>query len=316
MDSSELYHVKQQFFLGAYHSLAEQPLPDPASPDYTPILVYKARAQIALDRPDLAAQLVPADTESVALRAVSALARFAAAPAGERDAALEELRDLCVEIEGDDGDADARERGAVRVLAGTAFARAGEVEEALETLGAGTTTENLEAVALTVHIYLSLSRADLARKELDRAKRWAEDDLLLQLIEASIGLAAGRDGYADADAFYTEQLANPSLSSPHLLTARGVTRLLRGEIAGAKSDFEEAVAQRGGAPDAETLAGMAVAAGLGTAKHAEADQLFSQLATAHPTHPMVVDVGRKAEQFDELCARFVVPPLPAAAAAA
>ena len=63
----------------------------------------------------------------------------------EADTALEELRDLCVEIEGDDVDASEREKGWVRVIAGTAFARAGELEEALETLGAEASTENLEA---------------------------------------------------------------------------------------------------------------------------------------------------------------------------
>jgi coatomer protein complex subunit epsilon len=71
-------------------------------------------------------------------------ANYISAPAGG-DAALEELRDLCVEIEGDDVEATEREKGWVRVVAGTAFARAGEIEEALETLGAESTTENLEA---------------------------------------------------------------------------------------------------------------------------------------------------------------------------
>ena len=50
-----------------------------------------------------------------------------------------------MEIEGDDGEVDEKEKGLVRVLAGTAFTRAGEIEEALETLGAGTQHENLEA---------------------------------------------------------------------------------------------------------------------------------------------------------------------------
>lgn len=60
---------------------------------------------------------------------------------------MEELRDLCVEIEGDDVDEDVSEKDkeVVKVLAGTAFVRAGEVEEALETLGAGTDMQNLEA---------------------------------------------------------------------------------------------------------------------------------------------------------------------------
>jgi len=130
------------------------------------------------------------------------------------------------------------------------------------------------SVAIIIQIYLSIHRPDLARKEFERAKRWAEDDLLLQLIEASIGLVTGKDSYADCHSFYTEQLANPSLSSPHLLTARGVTRLLRGEIAGAKSDFEEAVSQQGGHEDAETLAASVVTAGLGVVNKGEAEQLW------------------------------------------
>lgn len=66
------------------------------------------------------------------------------------------------------------------------------------------------------------------------------------------------------------------MTSPRLLTARGITRLLRGEIAAAKSDFEEAVEQQDNVADAETLAGMTVAAGLGTSKNAdtEAEALF------------------------------------------
>ncbi|OSD05493.1 hypothetical protein PYCCODRAFT_1432653 [Trametes coccinea BRFM310] len=317
MDSPELYHVKQQFTLGAYKSLVSLSLPDADSPDYIPTLVYQARAHLALDDPSAALALVPSDTENVALRAVAALSRYVTAeadPAKEeaRDAALEQLRDLCVEVEGDDEDVSEWEKGTVRVLSAIAFARAGEIEEALETLGAGGETHNLEAVAYTVQIYLSIHRPDLARKEFERAKRWAEDDLLLQLIEASIGLVTGRDAYADAHAFFSEQLANPSLTSPRLLTARGVARLLRGELSAAKSDLEEAAVQMGGKPDSETLGAQTVAAGLGAAKTAEADQLFGQLSTEHPGFPLVLDLERKAHLFDELATKFAVPPVAAA----
>ncbi|EIM80394.1 uncharacterized protein STEHIDRAFT_142827 [Stereum hirsutum FP-91666 SS1] len=308
MESSELYNVKQQFFLGAFKTLADLPLPEAESEDYIPILFYKARALIALGDSTAVSSLIPTDSENLALKSVAALAKYTSG-ADASDAALEELRDLAVEIEGDDADATDREKGWVRVVAGTAFARASEVEEALETLGVASSTENLEAVAVIVQIYLSIHRPDLARKEFERAKQWAEDDLLLQLIEASIGLATGKDGYSDCNSFYTEQLANPSLSSPHLLTARGVTRLLRGEIPEAKSDFEEAVSQQGGHEDAETLAASVVAAGLGGGKKTDAEQLWSRLATTFPTHPLVVDVNSKADLFDELAAKFDIPPL-------
>lgn len=122
-----------------------------------------------------------------------------------------------------------------------------------------------------MQIYLSIDRPDLAKKEYERALKWAEDDLLLQYIEAMIGLKTGTEKYSNTYSFYTEQIGNPSVSSPHLLTSRGVTRLLRGEISEAKSDLEEAMKSE---EDAETLAALVVAAGLTASKKGEADELF------------------------------------------
>ncbi|KAF8074860.1 coatomer complex protein [Lyophyllum atratum] len=311
MDSSELYHIKQQFVLGAYKSLVNLTLPDPNSPTYRPTLLYQARAHIALNDPKSALQLIPADSENVALKAAASLAKYvSASQSAEKDAIdapLEELRDLAVEIEGDDAESSEEEKALVRVLAGTAFARAGEVEEALETLGVD--TEDLEAVSVIVQIYLSINRPDLARKQFDRSKRWAEDDLLLQLIESTIGLVTGKDGYSNTSSFYTEQLGNPSLTSPHILTARGVTRILRNEIPEAKSDLEESLGQQ--KDDAETLAALVVAAGLGAMKKAETEELWTRFVSEHPDHPLVLDVSQKESLFDEYASKFEVPPLAA-----
>jgi coatomer protein complex subunit epsilon len=127
-------------------------------------------------------------------------------------------------------------------------------------------------VALIVQIYLSINRPDLAKKQFERSQRWAEDDLLLQSIEAMIGLVTGKDNYSNPLAYYTEQLGNPSLSSPHLLTSRGVTRILRGEVQEAKSDLEESLEQQKG--DAETEAAYVVSASLGGLKKAEAEEVW------------------------------------------
>jgi coatomer protein complex subunit epsilon len=129
---------------GTYKSLADHSLPDPNSPDYHRVLLYKTRALIALNQTTTALQLLSTAPETISVKAASALARYVAATedAG-KESSLEELRDLSVEIEGDDVDGDERDKALVKVLAGTAFARAGEIEEALETLG--TDTEDLEA---------------------------------------------------------------------------------------------------------------------------------------------------------------------------
>jgi len=268
-----------------------------------------------LNNHQAALQLVPSGTENVALKAVAALAKSVAAddPA-EKETTLEELRDLAVEIEGDDIAGTERDKATVRVLAGTAFARAGELEEALETLGAD--TEDLEAVSVIVQIYLSINRPDLAKKEFERSKRWAEDDLLLQLIESFIGLVTGKDGYHNPYTFYTEQLGNPSLSSPHVLTARGVTRILRNEFIEAKSDLEESLEQSKEDPDA--LAASAVASALSSTKKGETDskELWARLQAEHPKHPSVIDLAKKSELFDEAITKYTVPALALATAAA
>lgn len=267
--------------------ISQQPLPDVGSADYTPALLYKSRSLIALNDSKSALELIPGDSENVAVKAIAALARYvSSSEASASEAALEELRDLAVEIEGDDAEGSDRDKALVRVLAGTAFARAGEVEEALETLG--TETEDLEAlvffhktlhfshiscsVSVIVQIYLSINRPDLAKKQFERSKRWAEDDMLLQSIESMIVLATGKDNYTNPLSFCTEQLGNPSLTSSHLLTTRGVIRILRGEIQEAKSDLEESLEQQKGHSEAE--AAYVVAAGLGALKKSEAEDLW------------------------------------------
>ena len=138
---------------GAYNTLVSLPLPSESSPDYIPTLVYQARAHLALNNPSATLSLLPPDSEDVTIKGVSSLARYVAATAPTSsenseaaEAALEELRDLSVEIEGDDLEASEKDKWLVRVLAGTAFARAGEVEEALETLGLnGGNKESVEA---------------------------------------------------------------------------------------------------------------------------------------------------------------------------
>jgi len=112
----------------------------------------------------------------------------------------------------------------------------------------------------------------MAKKEFERCKQWAEDDLLLQLIESNIHLVTGKDSYNDTLNFYTEQLGNPSLTSPHILIARGVSRILRNEFTEAKSDLEEALSQQPG--DAETLAALVVAASF-SSKRKDAEELWS-----------------------------------------
>ena len=141
--------------------------------------MYNARAYIALNQPKSALELIPEDFENISLRAVASLARYVDAPDSTKaEAALEELRDLSVEIEAEDVDGSESDKALVKVLAATAFARAGEVEEALETLGSD--TEDLEACVafLILEIVISFSTwqcgSDRANISLDKPRRSGE----------------------------------------------------------------------------------------------------------------------------------------------
>lgn len=138
MDSDSLFHLKNQFFLGAYGALTSNPLPDQSSPDYLQTLLYTARSHIALgDTASALAILLENDSEP-SIRAIRALAHYIQGQ--DSTAALEELRDTSLEVEGEEGPLN----GLVKVVAATAFLREGETEEALATLGAGTGTKDVE----------------------------------------------------------------------------------------------------------------------------------------------------------------------------
>jgi coatomer subunit epsilon len=96
---------------------------------------------------------------------------------------------------------------------------------------------------------------------------------LLQTIESNIILVTGKDNYANSSSFYTEQLANPSLTSPYLLTARGVTRILQKDVQAAKSDLDEALVHQKN--DSDTLAALVVAGGLGAMKKNETEDAWT-----------------------------------------
>lgn len=301
---SDLYFIKQQFTLGAYPALLSLTLPDSSSPDYFPTLLYKIRAHLALGDNASALALVPTNTENVTLRAAAALAR------GEDG--LETLRDLSIEIEADEN-SEEWVKEMVQVLAATAFIRAGEIEEALETLRAA----GDEPAALLSQVYLSLARPALAQKALAPALKANPDALILQLAESTISLVTGSQGtsgepYAPALSFYNEQVANPSISSAPLLVGRAVVRILRGELSPAQSDLEEAesILERAKCDkgSSDMLAAMVVAAGLSGTKKSEADDLWNRLLKQHPSHHLVADISAKDILFDECASKFQVPP--------
>jgi len=311
-DSDSLFYLKNQFYLGSYKAVSQNPVPPKSSAEYLPTLLYTARSFIALNDPARALSLVPADVEPV-VRAIRALATYQQAKRSSSDveAFLDELRDLTIEAEaaaeegGEGSEQEGAGAGTVRVAAATAFIEEGELEEALTTLGAGTGVKDLECLYLIVQIYLSISRADLAKKEFALAKAnipSVSDSLLFALTEAAIGLATGGAPLISAYHIYDEQVSAPGSSqNANIIASKGVVELLRGHVTEALGSFDEALSVDPLCADA--LVGRAVGKQL-TAKQAEADEAFDVLKAALPSHPYIRDIDAKSALFDKLKGQY------------
>lgn len=76
----------------------------------------------------------------------------------------------------------------LNVIASEIFLKVHELEEALSVLGAGLGVKSIECVVTLIQIYLSINRLDLALNELNLAKSWSEDYVLLQISETWLNL--------------------------------------------------------------------------------------------------------------------------------
>ncbi|EMR11578.1 hypothetical protein PNEG_00022 [Pneumocystis murina B123] len=123
----------------------------------------------------------------------------------------------------------------VQVLGGHVLYREEQYEEALELLKGH--SENVEAVALIIQIFLKENQLKEAQKELEIARTWASDDIIIQLSEAWIDLYKG--GQAALNSFYIyEELAQTTPNSL-TLTGQAVAELQLGRL----EDAEETLAQ-------------------------------------------------------------------------
>jgi len=305
MDSDSLFYLKNQFYLGNYKHLCANPLPPTSDPDYLPTLAYTARSYIALKNYSGALSVLPPSDTSPAVKSLRSLANYFSNP-DENEPYLEELRDLSIEVEdGIENEVEGAGSGLVKVAAATAFFHEEEVEEALTTLGAGCKSRDLECVGLIVHIYLSISRADLAKKEYEAAKKWADDSLLIQIIEATIGLAVGSKTLQTAQYIYAEQASAPGSSdNAAIITAKAVSQIMLGQYSEAEATLNEALVVD--PKYDEALAAQVTLAEL-RGKSSESETALSLLEATHPEHPLVKDVLGKAASFDELAANFTVP---------
>ena len=242
------FDIQSLYYQNAYQGCimqAKKQAPNGVVDDVSLIrLVYAARSAVALNDFAQARQLLGDDAASPVAMSVLLLADYLeAAQTDPEDAAsmIEPLESLL----------DMTEPGElaseiVRYNVALAQYTAGNATSALETLGvtgAGGSCE-LECVALGVHILLAIHRLDLAEKEYMAVRQWGDDSLLVQFMEAWIGLVRG--GRSTQQAYYVyDELSQSSVvvNTPNMvptLVGKAVANAALSDSAGALATIQEA----------------------------------------------------------------------------
>ncbi|KAE8232202.1 hypothetical protein CF326_g2765 [Tilletia indica] len=311
------YQAQSLFYQGAYEGcIAAAANVNPATIDSDSqaraSLLYAARSHLALNNPAGALGLLPSSSDHKDAEAVRTLATFIQ---DEDVEALHTLSELLEEAE-ESGSEDADSLQTIRICSATAMFKDGDALGALETLSGA--QNQIESVALSVHILLSIHRPDLAQKQYEDARAWADDSLLIQLIEAWLGLSTGGRAAQQAYYVYDELAQNPSLAgSKNLVTVlTGKAAALAVQAKYAEADKILADAASLDPQNAHVLANRAaLAAHLSTTRSSDAaKEYIDQLRSVAPHHALIRDLDEKAQLFDDTAASIAASAPTAASA--
>ncbi|KAH7386099.1 coatomer subunit epsilon [Pyrenochaeta sp. MPI-SDFR-AT-0127] len=281
----ELINIHSAFHAGAYQQVIDFDTSSFSSSNALPIRILKLRSQIALGQAKsvstkLASEKTP-DLVAVKLLADS-----------------EQGKDIITQAQ-KLAEQHGQENLNVQLCVGIILEKVGETEAALELLSKH--QGSLDAVALIVQIHLQQNRTDLAAKEAQRARKWAQDSLLVNIAESWVGMREGGEKYQSA--FYVfEELATTSQSqSSHSLVAQAVSELHLGRLPEAEAALQQALALD--ANSADTIANLIVLNTL-LGKKEETIQLKQQLQAASSQHSAIQDWADRKEEFKKAAGKY------------
>ncbi|KAA8651787.1 putative Coatomer subunit epsilon [Aspergillus tanneri] len=281
----ELVNIHNAFHQGQYQTVIDFDTSALSSENHLPARVLQLRSKIALSQTDQVLADVHGEDETPELAAVKALAQHTA---GDSDSALKTTQELAENYP---------DNGSVQVLCGTLLQAQGKSDEALALLTKH--QGNLEAVALIVQIHLQQNRSDLALKEVQAAKRWAQDSLLVNLAESWVGMRIGGEKYQSAFYVYEELASAPSSSSPLSIVGQAIAEIHLGRLPEAEAALSAALEKY---PDEAELIANAVVLNVLAGKPTE--ELESQLQQTQPSHALLADVQEKSALFDTAAAKY------------
>lgn len=296
MDPDELYTLRAQFWLGHYglcleegKATARRPMSAALKAEREEMLI---RARIA-QGDDL--EKVVSDTSgpdrSPAVKALNLLAQYDLANGDEKitEDLVQQMKSL---VSYDDT--------SLQLHAAQLFLRHRAVREALQCVHLGTTMEHL---ALSLQIYLSMDRLDLAKERLDLLAQADEDAVLAQLGTVFCEIAKGRTGAEKALhtlGMLTEQYGN----SPFLNNVTACAHMTAGNYAAAETVLVESREEGGSSKtDADTLINL-IACSAQQGKDTAA--LLEEFRKERPNHSYLKALERVDGAFERESLKYAV----------
>ncbi|KAF9327512.1 hypothetical protein BG006_009187 [Podila minutissima] len=310
MDENTLFAVRNLYYSGNYN----QVIADTTAPRHRAQAsaataheydLFFFRALIALKNYAKVAQEIT-ESHALGLQALKAQAVYLdavqSADTAGRDAALAHLREMLQVQNPDDQNPEATALE-VKVVVGQVLASEGLVEEALGVLLPH--GNHLESVAVVVQIYLQMNRLDLAKKEVEACKSWAEDAMLAQLMEAWVGLrVGGGDRYQNAYYIYEEIATSSTSPTVKSMVGEAVCNIQMGQYPEAEGILQEALTKEPTNTDA--IVNQIVLSTLLSKPAEEINALVQQLQSVAPNHAYLQDLDLKSSLFDRAAQRFAV----------
>ncbi|KAK7529613.1 coatomer epsilon subunit-domain-containing protein [Phyllosticta citribraziliensis] len=284
----ELVNIHSAFHQGQFGAVVDFDTSSLSSSNALPARILKLRARLALGQYDAVIQEANAEPRVPDLQAAKALALYLQDAERNGQAAVAAAQKLA----GEAGD-----NLSVQLLAGSVLANAGLTEEALALLARH--QGSLDAVALIVQIHLQQNRLDLAVKETQQARKWAQDSLLVNIAESWVGLREGGEKYQQAFYVYEELAQAPASQAAQSLVGQAVSELHLGRLPEAEAALQQALSLEPANPDA--LANTVV---LYTVLGKDAHDVKAELAKVAPKHPFLTDVAAKKDAFAAAQAKY------------
>jgi len=284
-DVDELFELRNSFYIGNFqHCINEAQSLNPSSSDLKVERdVFLYRAYIAQGKYGLVLSEVTASSPPE-LQGVRLLADYLQNP-GKKETIIKSIES---KLNGSDFSEY------FLLMASVIYFHENDTDSALRCLFQSTA---LECSALSVQIYISLDRLDLAKTEIGRMQQNDEDATLTQLAMAWFNLAVG--GEKCQDAYYIfQELIDKYSSTISMLNAQATCYMRMGKFEDADSNLQEALDRDSNNP--ETLCNMAVLAQhLGKAPEVS-NRFISQLRAGHDRHCFTKDYLKKEADFDRI----------------